>query len=459
MEEDYFPNLRFPRIKPLFAGLIFVSLAFILTTFLYASDPKFGWAVDVAPEAVYHSQKVMQMDYAEMEEKFRIYVYPHDDDIDINITKNTTISGKYASEDYFFRNIKESAFITRDPLQAHLFFIPISSHKLHQKAKLMAASLHRVEAEYGGWGEASWAAMLCVVVFLIFLPLGMAPGPVQPPSLPVLAIIPVFLAVVFLLMTIGTKTLISSYNKMASIVGKYVERLIAMYPHWNRTLGADHFFLTCHEIDVEATKKVSFLVKNAIRVVCSPSYVTRFIPHKDVSLPLVMQPFPMPTIRNDIAERNILGYWAGNSNSETRRKLVNLWGRDDELDIQRSKGVRMNKFYRSKFCICPVGSIATTNRITMAIHYGCVPVIMADYYDLPFNDILDWRKFSVILKESDVYNLKDILKAKAGADYRNLYNNLLKVQKHFQWNTPPVKYDTFGMLMYNLWLRRNVVKY
>ncbi|KAL3621006.1 hypothetical protein CASFOL_035918 [Castilleja foliolosa] len=384
-------------IRDLIFCLIF-SLIFFSVTYLpllpYMDIPQFfaEWGAARFTGEVYHSQKVMHKDYAEMEKKFRIYVYPDDDDT--NNTKNTIISGKYASEDHFFRNIKESAFITRDPLQAHLFFIPISCSKLHQK-------------------------ML-------------------------------------------------SYKEMASIVGKYVERLIAMYPHWNRTLGADHFFVTCHEIDVRATRQVPFLVKNAIRVVCSPSYATGFIPHKDVSLPLVMQPFAMPssTTRNGISKRKILGYWAGTCNSETRTKLVNLWGQDDELDIRCSKGfknngtkgVRMNKFYRFKFCICPVGKRATTKRITMAIHYGCVPVIMSDYYDLPFNDILDWRKFSVILKESDVYNLKDILNAKAGEDYRKLYNHLLEVKKHFQWNRP-VKYDTFGMVMYDLWLRRNVVKY
>ncbi|GFP86822.1 probable glycosyltransferase at5g20260 [Phtheirospermum japonicum] len=386
---------RFPAINCATISLIIFSMA---TTFLILNyclrTPQFDWAGDIAVADkfsgdVYHSREVVRMDYAEMEKKFRIYVYPHgDDDDDDDI--NNSISGKYASEGYFFKNINESAFLTRDPLLAHLFFIPISCHKLHQK--------------------------------------------------------------------------VSSYKEMASIAGKYVEGLIVRYPYWNRTLGADHFFLTCHEIDVGATKQVPFLVKNAIRVVCSPSYATGFIPHKDVSLPLVMQPFAKPTGRNDIANRTILGYWAGICNSKTRRKLVNIWGRDDELDIQNStaykyNGVRMNKFYRAKFCICPVGSRATSNRITMAIHYGCVPVILADYYDLPFNDILDWRKFSVILNESDVHNLKDILKAKAGAEYRLLYSNLLKVQRHFQWNTPPVKYDTFGMVMYELWLRRHVVKY
>lgn len=34
-----------------------------------------------------------------------------------------------------------------------------------------------------------------------------------------------------------------------------------------------------------------------------------------------------------------------------------------------------------------------------------------------------------------------------------------QVQKHFQWNTPPIKYDAFHMVMYELWLRHHVIKY
>lgn len=34
-----------------------------------------------------------------------------------------------------------------------------------------------------------------------------------------------------------------------------------------------------------------------------------------------------------------------------------------------------------------------------------------------------------------------------------------QVQKHFQWNSPPVKYDAFHMVMYDLWLRHHVIKY
>lgn len=53
---------------------------------------------------------------------------------------------------------------------------------------------------------------------------------------------------------------------------------------------------------------------------------------------------------------------------------------------------------------------------------------MSDYYDLPFNDVLDWRKFSVILKESDVYQLKHILQNISDAEFMALHRNLVKVK-------------------------------
>ena len=53
---------------------------------------------------------------------------------------------------------------------------------------------------------------------------------------------------------------------------------------------------------------------------------------------------------------------------------------------------------------------------------------MSDYYDLPFNDILDWRKFAVVLRERDVYDLKQILKNITQSEFVSLHNNLVKVK-------------------------------
>lgn len=63
--------------------------------------------------------------------------------------------------------------------------------------------------------------------------------------------------------------------------------------------------------------------------------------------------------------------------------------------------------------------------------YGFLAVILSDYYDLPFNDILDWRKFSVIVKERDVYQLKQILKDISDMEFIKLHKNLIQVQCFF----------------------------
>lgn len=97
-----------------------------------------------------------------------------------------------------------------------------------------------------------------------------------------------------------------SYGNMTIIVRDYVESLMSKYPYWNRTLGADHFFVTCHDVGVRATEGLPNLVKNSIRVVCSPSYDVGFIPHKDVALPQILQPFALPAGGNDIENRYLL---------------------------------------------------------------------------------------------------------------------------------------------------------
>ncbi|KAH0461357.1 hypothetical protein IEQ34_008932 [Dendrobium chrysotoxum] len=354
-------------------------------------NPPFDGSHLLSSSSIYHSAKIFSASYAEMERRFKVYIYP-DGDPKTYYQTPRKLTGKYASEGYFFQNIQESRFRTEDPDQADLFFIPISCHKMRGKG--------------------------------------------------------------------------ISYENMTVIVQEYVEGLIRKYPYWNRTLGADHFLVTCHDVGVRAFEGLPSLIKNSIRVVCSPSYNVGYIPHKDVALPQVLQPFPLPPGGNDVVNRTILGFWAGHRNSKIRVILARVWENDTELAISnnrisRSIGelVYQKQFYRCKFCICPGGSQVNSARITDSIHYGCVPVILSDYYDLPFNDILDWKKFSLIVREKDVYQLKTILKSVADEGFVELHKGLVEAQKHFEWHSPPLPFDAFHMVMHELWLRHHVIKY
>jgi hypothetical protein len=91
---------------------------------------------------VYHSPEAFAVGYAEMERSFKVYIYPDGDPKTFYQTPRK-LTGKYASEGYFFQNIRESRFRTDDPDQAHLFFVPISPHKMRGKVAFLSL-LYRI---------------------------------------------------------------------------------------------------------------------------------------------------------------------------------------------------------------------------------------------------------------------------------------------------------------------------
>ena len=158
--------------------------------------------------------------------------------------------------------------------------------------------------------------------------------------------------------------------------------------------------------------------------------------------------------------RKKLAFFAGKINSPVREKLLQVWRNDTEIfaHFGRLKTPYADELLGSKFCLHVKGYEVNTARIADSLYYGCVPVIIADYYDLPFADILNWKSFSINVATLDIPLLKKILKRLSFEEYLMLQRNALKVRKHFQWHLSPVDYDAFYMAMYELWLRRSSVR-
>ncbi|CAN4106344.1 unnamed protein product [Withania somnifera] len=243
-------------------------------------------------------------------------------------------------------------------------------------------------------------------------------------------------------------------------IKNYIFNISHEYPYWNRTNGADHFYVACHSIGRFAMEKVIDVKINAIQVVCSSSYfVSAYIPHKDASLPQIWprlggNPFLAPY------KRKKLGFFAGSLNSPVREKLLVWWGNDSDIFVHFGRLERSyaKELLDSKFCLHVKGYEVNTARIADALFYGCVPVIIANHYDLPFADILDWKLFSVIVTTLDIPLLKKILQCITQQEYLVLQSNVLKVREHFQWHVSPVDFDAFYMVMYELWLRRSSLR-
>ncbi|CAA6658485.1 unnamed protein product [Spirodela intermedia] len=285
--------------------------------------------------------------------------------------------GNYASESYFKKLLMESHFITKDPSEASLFFLPFSIARLRHDQRV-------------------------------------------------------------------------NVNGIADFVRGYISRIRQNYPYWDRTGGADHFYVACHSTGRSAMDRAEEVKLNAIQVVCSASYfLSGYVAHKDVCLPQIWpRKGNPPSIRSSRVDqilvpfenpRSKLAFFAGSINSPVREMLLRAWENDSEISVHHGRlpTPYPEALLSSKFCLHVKGFEVNTARIADAIFYGCVPVIIANHYDLPFSDILNWKSFSLVVATLDIPLLREILRGLTLEEYLQMHENLLKVRKHFRWHLNP----------------------
>lgn len=210
------------------------------------------------------------------------------------------------------------------------------------------------------------------------------------------------------------------------------------------------------------------LAKNAIKALCNADLSERiFVEGRDVSLPETTIRVPRKPLRNlggnRASLRPILAFFAGSMHGRVRPTLLKYWGigNDEDMKIYKRLPLRVSQkmsyiqhMKSSKYCVCPMGFEVNSPRIVEAIYYECVPVIIADNFVLPFNEVLEWSAFSVLVAEKDIPRLKEILLSIPIRKYLTMQNNVKMVQKHFLWNPRPIKYDLFHMILHSIWFNK-----
>jgi len=99
------------------------------------------------------------------------------------------------------------------------------------------------------------------------------------------------------------------------------------------------------------------------------------------------------------------GRHAGNTDS-----YGNVTVRSRILELEGLPGVSVGGFVEdyhellgmSIFCLAPRGITPWTIHLYVAMLAGCIPVILSDNFELPFQDYVDWPSFSVRWPESSV---------------------------------------------------------
>ena len=111
----------------------------------------------------------------EMEKKFKIYIYEEGEP---PIFHHGPCKQIYAIEGYFIQNLEVSNFRTRNPEEAHVYFLSLSVVMITQYVYVVDSH--------------EWGAM-------------------------------------------------------KNFVRDYISVISTKHPYWNRSLGADHFMLACHD--------------------------------------------------------------------------------------------------------------------------------------------------------------------------------------------------------------------
>ncbi|CAK9323793.1 unnamed protein product [Citrullus colocynthis] len=240
-------------------------------------------------------------------------------------------------------------------------------------------------------------------------------------------------------------------------------------PYWNRTLGADHFFLSSSGVGYSSDRNVVELKKNAIQVSSFPVPAGKFIPHKDISLPPVSGWVPVPVDESTVRERvlGFVGYGSVRSLSLVKELLE-----DPEFLMESEPPLTPSsygeKLAKSDFCLFEYGSggdgggSGDVSGIGEALRFGCVPVVISDrpIQDLPLMDVVRWQEMAVIVGGGGgIQGVKKVLRRVDEESLARMKRLGAAAAQHFLWNSPPQPLDAFNTVAYQLWLRRHAVRY
>lgn len=103
----------------------------------------------------------------------------------------------------------------------------------------------------------------------------------------------------------------------------------------------------------------------------------------------------------------------------------------------------------SKFCLNIAGDTPSSNRLFDAIATHCVPVIISDDLELPYEDVLDYSKFSIFVHASDACKKGYLLKLLRGVKkdkWTQMWERLKEIAPHFEYRFPSRHGDAVDMI-------------
>lgn len=209
-------------------------------------------------------------------------------------------------------------------------------------------------------------------------------------------------------------------------------------------------------IGYESDRNLVELKKNSVQITCFPTPEGKFIPHKDISLPPFSTDHPVEPQAMGSHTVKYLGF--------AKHGTLKIIGIVDELVKDPDflvESEMTDGFTDSKFCLFDYeGDVSW---IGDAMRVGCVPVVITSHpiQDLPLIDVVRWQEMAVFVRKNEVgvMGLKRALGLVSEDQYEKMQGLCITVSRHFVWNKLAQPFDSFHLVMYQLWLRRHTIRY
>jgi len=151
----------------------------------------------------------------------------------------------------------------------------------------------------------------------------------------------------------------------------------------------------------------------------------------DIDIPLLVTP-NLDKIEN--TKKDIFCSFMGSYTTHPiRRKIYNIYSDNKKFIFlnPQSTNVYNQILHRSIYTLCPRGYGYTSYRLFEAINAGSIPIYIWDNeVILPYNDIINWNDFAIVINSKDIHNIDNIL---SDVDIIEKQNNLNKVKFMFKF--------------------------
>eukprot|EP00250_Pteridium_aquilinum_P002331 c12527_g1_i1 orf=635-2110(+) len=250
---------------------------------------------------------------------------------------------------------------------------------------------------------------------------------------------------------------INGTDKNVQLQERLVRILQRQIP-WRRSGGKNHVILMHHPNSLHVAREqlcsAMFIVSDFGRYSMQVANVD-----KDIVAPYKHMVPTFTDDRSSFQSRKTLLFFQGaifrKEGGIIRQKLYEML--KDEQGVHFSNGSTQKGGIRSasggmrssKFCLHLAGDTPSSNRLFDAIVSHCVPVIISDEIELPFEDELDYSDFCIFVRSTDALQsefLMGLLRSVKEQEWTRKWRLLKQLDHHFEYQHPSRPNDAVNMI-------------